>query len=74
MKRTRFFCSFNERLSAMDENGQNRRLGEDVASGFRDGSYKAKSWRNVPQGASFSVKDLKRNDIASFKAVKDVSP
>lgn len=74
MKRTKFFCSFNERLGAMEGSELERRLGPDMAAEFKNGAYPAKSWRNVPQGFSFTVRDLKRNDIASFKAVKDISP
>lgn len=74
MKRTKFFCSFNERLGAMEGSELERRLGPDMAAEFKNGAYPAKSWRNVPQGSSFTVRDLKRNDIAAFRKAGEVSP
>lgn len=66
-KNSKLFCSFRERLSAMDDASLDRRLGKELADEFRNSYYKADEWRNAPHGLSFGINDLKQNDIDSFK-------
>lgn len=66
-KNGKLFCSFRDRLAAMDDASLDRRLGKEMADEFRSSQCKSLDWRNVPQGTSFEINDLKQNDIDSFK-------
>ena len=69
-KHTKLFCSFRERLASMDDDSRKKRLGPELAGDFADGNYSANEWRNAPFDGSFTVKDLKQNDINGFKKAR----
>lgn len=70
-KSGKLYCSFHDRLSNLDDESLERRLGKDMAEDFRNGSYSAKEWKTVPQSASFGIDDLKANDMAAFQKFRD---
>ena len=66
-KTGKLFCSFRDRLAAMDDASLDRRLGREMADEIRSSWCKSVEWRNAPQGVSFGINDLKQNDIDAFR-------